>query len=158
MEFLATKNPVSVRIYATFTDEGLGRYAKDYPDDRLAFWHAHWEMIKERPLMGHGMHLGTEYRTPYYESIGLGDFIKKYEAHNQYIQVTTNGGFVGLCLFLTWLGWYLIKAWSLQKKSLTMMIVFQSLAGISFAGLSQNAFQDSEVRFAMLLMITIFLS
>ena len=54
-------------------------------------------MIKDRPIL-HGMHLNKEYREPYYIKLGLKDFIRKYEAHNQYIQTAANSGIPGLLI------------------------------------------------------------
>ena len=138
-----TENKISQRFGALFSANNPDRQSS-YPDDRVAFWHAHLEMIKERPIIGHGMHLGTSYRKPYYEKIGLAELEKKYEAHNQYLQTWTNGGIIGLSIYLVWLaalvfrGRYLSP--SLQGPWLQMLAVFAAGA------LVQNAYSDSEVR------------
>ncbi|SMF13808.1 O-antigen ligase family protein [Pseudobacteriovorax antillogorgiicola] len=139
----ATDNPVSRRFTHLIASENPDRFS-DYPDDRLAFWHAHWEMVKERPVLGHGMHLRHSYRQPYYETLGLGDFKKQYEAHNQYLQIWADGGLIGLAIFTLWLFflWQLGKRLpsSLASPFLQMLVVFGAGA------LVQNAYYDSEVR------------
>ncbi len=125
----------------------------DYADDRLAFWQANFDMWKERPFLGHGEGLGTEYRRPYYEAIGLGRFDRIYEAHNMYLQVAVNGGLVALALFLAWYGWHLSKCWQ-DRRSLGGAMALQALAVFALAALTQNAFQDSEVRYTLSLLCT----
>ena len=125
----------------------------DYADDRLAFWQANFDMWKERPFLGHGEGLGTEYRRPYYEAIGLERFDRIYEAHNMYLQVAVNGGLVALALFLAWYGWHLSKCWQ-DRRSLGGAMALQALAVFALAALTQNAFQDSEVRYTLSLLCT----
>jgi O-antigen ligase len=136
-----TRNPIS-EIYRHTLEGTAGRETNLYADDRLAFWHAHWLIIKEFPVSGVGIRTPSEYLADKYAQIGLPDFEKKYNAHNQFIQYAASFGLVGLFLILAWLGfvtWYAYKhapmyyAWTL--------VVF------SLANLSQNAINDSEVRF-----------
>jgi O-antigen ligase len=94
-----TDNPISRKAAYTFAEDSPDIFS-DYPDDRFAFWAAHALMIKERPIIGHGFGLDKPYRIPYYEAIGLGDFIRQYPAHNLFIQVTANTGIIGLVLYL----------------------------------------------------------
>ncbi len=146
---LITENPISSRFYDLFSDSNPDRFSH-YPDDRLAFWDAHWQMIKERPIFGHGMHLHYAYRKPYYELIGLKDFLKQYEAHNQYLQIWANSGLIGLLVFLYWLGCLIRYGSSLGKASepwLQMIFVFIVGAVV------QNAFSDSEVRNTLMVII-----
>ena len=57
-----TDNPLSNRFKGTLTEKSALR-THGYPDDRVAFWHVFSEMIKERPILGHGIDLNTKYRT-----------------------------------------------------------------------------------------------
>lgn len=153
----ATDNPISNKFKITFdpNDEGKPKSA-EYLDERFAFWHAHWEMIKERPLFGHGINTDTAFRTPYYDKIGLSDYSRKYEAHNQYIQVATNAGFVSLFFFLAWLLWFFKQ--SLAIGDSRRLIIQQTLTLFALGGLTQNALQDSEVRFIFCLFTILLLS
>ncbi len=141
-----TDNPISEKFILTFSKEGYDR-STDYPDDRLAFWDAHRLMIEERPLLGHGHGLGTAYRTPYYEALGLGDLRNKYEAHNTYLQTWAEGGLLGLSLFLGWAASMIALArkvpWPARR------ILLQTIGLWLVASVTQNAFQDSEPRLVL---------
>lgn len=150
---MASDNMVSRKLLATFSQQGLDRHSQ-YPDDRLAFWHAHWEMIKERPLLGHGFMLDTSYRKPYYEKIGLASFEKQYEAHNTFIQIAANSGLVGLFLFFWWISWHVKFVLSWESKSWEASVLLQTLVCFFVACLSQNGFQDASVRIVLSLLIS----
>jgi len=139
-----TDNPVSDRYRTTFSEDNPQRFS-DYPDDRLAFWHAHYFMIKERPVVGHGIRLNSEYRQPYYEKIGLGDFIRRYSAHNLYIQVTAEGGVIGLTLFLAWcfLLWRMTSSVVDDEKRAMFRL---TLLAVGLASLTQNSLMDATFR------------
>lgn len=141
----ATDNPIQKKIVATL--QGGYDVRSDYPDDRLAFWHAHWEMFKERPLVGHGENLNDAYRAPYYARIGLADFERQYEAHNMFLQVLINGGLIALMLFVAWWGVWLHFAWRHSRIGFETLLVFM------LAAMTQNAFQDAEVRYGLTLVI-----
>lgn len=140
-------NPVKTKFVSTI--QGTEDRQSAYPDDRVAFWHAHFEMIKEKPFFGHGVDTGGSFRKPYYERIGLGEFSKKYEAHNQYIQVLTNSGILGLIFVLLWATQLLKICWA--APGVLSSSVVQGLLVFGIAGLTQNALQDMEVRFALTL-------
>lgn len=147
-----TDNPMRARFLSTLS--GGHDVRSGYADDRLAFWHAHWEMVKERPVLGHGDHLNTAYRARFYERIGLGGFERMYEAHNMYLQVLVNAGGVGLFVFLGWIGWYWRRSGQLARYGVGGKIALETWAAVLLAALTQNAFQDSEVRYAMTLLCT----
>jgi O-antigen ligase len=146
-------SPISEKIHRTFSSEGVDKKS-DYPDDRLAFWHAHLLMMQERPLLGHGIELDAKYRAPYYDKIGLSAFTKKYEAHNVFIQIITNAGLVGLIFFLAYWGWFITYARRQIPQGLVRQTIIHTFAVYGLASLSQNSFQDGEVR----LVLTLFCS
>jgi len=125
-----------------------------YPDDRMAFWHVHFNMWKEYPLRGHGLGLSEEYRKPYYADIGLQNFARPYAAHNLFLQVLVNEGLIGFLGFLLWIGWYLhvcrLRIPSVRFRSITSQTWWLFL----LAGLTQNSFQDSSVRMGLTLFCT----
>ena len=147
-----TKNPVSDRFKSTLTHQSPMR-AKGYPDDRVAFWHVFWTMIKEKPILGHGIDLNTKYRTPYYEDIGLSDFKKKYSAHNMFIQVTAESGFVGLTIFCAFLLSMLNLFLYSFREHWIKIAAGLMLLGFMVASLTQNAIQDSIVKNALLIWV-----
>jgi O-antigen ligase len=148
---LATPNPVGERFRKTF--DGNFDVQSGYADDRLAFWDVHWTMLKERPILGHGMNTDTAYRTKYYEELGLGAMLKKYEAHNMYLQMAVNGGLVGLAAFLAWLGWNLRDAWRRRQSHWAFKAAAFAWVALLVASVLQNSFQDSEVRYALTLLV-----
>jgi hypothetical protein len=146
---LTTKNPLSNKVHNVLTGQ-RGDHETPYPDDRMAFWNAHWLMFLDEPIAGHGTGLEAKDRAPYYENLGLGYLKRKYEAHQMFLQAMVEGGFIaglGLVVFLVWiakLGWERSEG-AILYRSIAV------LTPLSFAlgGLTQNAFQDSEVRYAL---------
>jgi O-antigen ligase len=153
---MATDNPVSSKIVDTFSEQGVGRHGR-YQDDRMVFWHVHYEMLKEKPLLGHGIHLDDEYRQPYYKMIGFGDFEKLYPAHNMYLQVLVEGGVLGFVFFVLWFFWYFYHAWIWRNNDELNFAFLLGWGSLAVSALTQNAFQDSEVKYAMTLMTILFL-
>ena len=146
-----TPNLISQRL-KPIQNENYRQWSEEkeshYPDDRLAFWHAHWKMIQERPLFGHGAFLDAQYRRPYFEMIGLQRFKKAYEAHNQYLQIWTEGGIFALGFFIVWI-FYILK-WCRNFEPKIRHVGYQTLFSFLLAGVTQNAFHDSEVRYALM--------
>lgn len=147
---IATSNPVSHKIETVLSGQ-RGDSETGYPDDRMAFWHAHWEMFKDAPLLGHGAGLEKEDRAPYYERIGLPHITRKYEAHNMYLQYAVEGGIIPVVALLGLLSWLVLiaaRAGGLQHWERAAYIATPVM--FALGGLTQNAIQDSEVRFALL--------
>jgi O-antigen ligase len=149
---ISVPNPISEKFQKVLSGE-RSDHETPYPDDRIAFWHAHWEMVKDAPLLGHGSGITRDMRKPYYEKIGLGSIKRMYEAHNMYLQTAVEGGFltvIGLLSFLTW--------WWLAARSARFLPAWMRIAAmytpLAFAvgGLTQNALQDSEVRYVLFCM------
>jgi len=152
---LITPNPISQKFQTVLAGQ-RSDHETPYPDDRLAFWHAHWEMFKDAPIVGHGTDITREDRKPYYERIGLGHIKRMYEAHNMYLQAAVEGGLIaglGLLTFLIW--------WFLHARNFTRVESWQRLGAmitpLAFAagGLTQNSIQDSEVRYLLILSCTV---
>jgi len=151
---LTTNNPVGERFRGTLHREDV---RSDYVDDRVAFWHVHWNMLKERPLLGHGEGINIAYRIPYYEAIGLKGFIRQYEAHNMFLQLAVNLGLIGLFVFLWWLiDLFRFARRFAQRGDWTGRLVMQTIVALCIGALTQNAFQDSAVRFTITVLIAAF--
>jgi O-antigen ligase len=151
---LSTPNPISQKFQTVLAGQ-RSDHETPYSDDRLAFWHAHWEMLKDAPIVGHGTDITREDRKPYYERIGLGHIKRMYEAHNMYLQAAVEGGLIaglGILAFLIW--------WFLHARNFTRVESWQRLGAmvtpLAFAagGLTQNAIQDSEVRYLLIMACT----
>ncbi len=151
LSVLTTKNIVSDKFAQTFSSQGLDRYS-NYADDRLAFWDAHWLMIKERPILGHGWGMDDQYRQPYYAKLGLVNFKKAYGAHNVFIQILSEGGLIGLIIFLLWLGYFLSFIGTL--KPFARVVGWQTFILFFLASLTQNTLQDFSVRWVLTLFCT----
>ncbi|MEI6834586.1 MAG: O-antigen ligase family protein [bacterium] len=151
---LSTPNPISQKFQTVLAGQ-RSDHETPYPDDRLAFWHAHWEMFKDAPIVGHGTDITREDRKPYYERIGLGHIKRMYEAHNMYLQAAVEGGLVaglGLLTFLIW--WFLHARNFKQVESWQRLGAMITPLAFAAGGLTQNAIQDSEVRYLLILSCT----
>lgn len=155
---LATPNSISEKIH-NVSSGNRGDHETSYPDDRMAFWHAHWEMLKDKPLLGHGTGLEAEDRAPYYTKIGLGDIKHKYEAHNMYLEYAVEGGVVALASFAALLIWLvkIVKATPNLPRWERFYFLATPLA-FAIGGLTQNAVQDSEVRYVFLGFVAVLLN
>lgn len=150
---LLTPNVVSQR-FLRMTTQISEEKESGFADDRIAFWVVHSNMVKERPLLGHGINLDREYRLPYYEAIGLPDFKKAYEAHNQILQLAAEGGVICALAFVLWLVSLHFNGkssplWMRRARDLTIL-------GLFLGGMTQNAYFDGEVRYALVLLLGLF--
>lgn len=156
LAILGTDNLVSHRLKNMIRGGGT-QWSEDtyshYPDDRLAFWDIHLQMIKERPLRGHGVAMNQEYRRPYYEAMGLKDFKKPYEAHNQLIQIVAEGGLAALVFFCLWI-YYLFRSFA-DQGPIVAEVRNQTLVLFILGGMTQNAYHDSEVRYALMVILAL---
>ena len=151
----STENRLSSKFRSMFSEEGFDRQTTAYADDRLVFWDVHWDMIKDRPLTGHGPHIRTAYRSTWYEKKGLGEFPKKYEAHNIWLQILTNSGGIGLALFLCWIFSLLLLIRSTYLQPWQRSLFLQTLLAFLFSGFTQNNLQDAEVRYGFTLICSL---
>jgi O-antigen ligase len=148
---LNTPNPIESKFTMVLSGERSDRETP-YADDRIAFWHAHWEMFKESPILGHGTGLTATERRPFYEKIGLGHIKRMYEGHNMFLQASVEGGLisvVALCAFFIW--WFIQVKVNLTGESWYRLAMLTTPIVIALGGLTQNAIQDSEVRYMILL-------
>ncbi|RYZ53606.1 MAG: O-antigen ligase family protein [Proteobacteria bacterium] len=148
----STPNAISRRFSAMSSGMLSEEKESAYADDRIAFWIVHLNMVKERPILGHGINLDKTYRVPYYDAIGLPGFKKAYEAHNQILQIAAEGGIVAAIAFLAWLV-SLHFNWRNGSKNLAF-IRDLTLICLFLGGLTQNAYFDGEVRFALMTLLS----
>lgn len=149
-----TENKVSNKVKTVLSGE-RGDDETAYPDDRMAFWHAHWEMFKDAPVLGHGAGLEKEDRAPYYQRIGLGDIKRMYEAHNMYLQYAVEGGLIPTLALLSLLIWLAVLGWATTGAAWERFYLAFTPISLALGGMTQNAIQDSEVRFAFLAFVAV---
>lgn len=113
-------------------------------DPRLARWHIVADLIKQKPLIGHGS--GSEIpllHDRFYDAKMYSSFLAGLNSHNQYLSFVVKSGIWGLLIYLLTLG-YGIKA-ALKKKDL-IFICFMML--ILIVSLSENVLDaDKGVMF-----------
>jgi O-antigen ligase len=96
------KIPVIQRIGQTTESAEQG-----YPPDRLSWWNSSLEMFKARPILGFGIStfsdIYNQYRRTDYRVFGPGDIqnqITPESSHNDYIDIITGAGLLGLLAYL----------------------------------------------------------
>jgi len=150
-----TPNPISHKFQIVLQGK-RSDHETPYTDDRIAFWKAHWEMLKDAPITGHGSEINRDIRKPYYERIGLGHIKRMYEAHNMFLQTAVEGGVISALGLLSFFIWWAVKSRIFQSGE-SWIFWSSCLTPLLFAagGLTQNAVQDSEVRYLVILALTV---
>ncbi|MCO5175609.1 MAG: O-antigen ligase family protein [Thermomicrobiales bacterium] len=113
--------------------------------ERMAHWQAGWNMFEDHPLTG----------------VGIGNFNARYpdyfvrtefrysqgHAHNYYIHTLAETGMIGLVLYLTLAGSFLILAAMVAVRSTDLMARFVAIgaAGTMTAVYVHNVFEDLHV-------------
>lgn len=103
---------------------GLYFLKKDSADGRLLIWRCSWEMVKDKPLLGHG-HGGFKagymnYQAKYFEEhpdseyAMLADNVNR--PFNEYVLLLIDYGLAGLLVFLIF-GWFLWKSYRRCSRS-----------------------------------------
>lgn len=116
-------------------------------ENRLNLWHTSWRMISDFPLLGIGPDLFNDlfpqYRVPgYYDAYG--------HAHNDYINVAVNSGFLGLLSWiLLWGAWFREVLTGLRgslndNDRFVLLGSLAAISGILFAAIFQCYFTDLE--------------
>ncbi len=123
---------------------------------RSRIWQANLVMIRDRPLFGWGYGNYKQFRGPYYAQYpevapagraGNSDA----HAHNTFLQLWVDGGWLGLVAFAALIAVILGKGWRLYTglsseplKSCALGILL-SIVGFLIGGLTQHNFGDAEV-------------
>jgi hypothetical protein len=116
------KQKIIAGIFLVILMTGLYFMKKDSADGRLLIWRCSWEMIKDKPLTGHGT--GgfkaeyMNYQARYFEehpdseqAMLAGNTVRPF---NEYIGLIVNYGLAGFLLFLLFL-FYLIRMYKRNK-------------------------------------------
>ena len=116
---------------------------------RSRIWQANIDMISDRPLFGWGYGNYKRFREPYYAPYPQAD--TDAHAHNTFLQVWVDSGWLGLVAFLALMatvlgkGWWIYRGLSVEPlKSYALGIVL-GIVGFLIGGLTQHNFGDAEV-------------
>ncbi len=124
----------SGRLTQVLTADDIGRA------DRVMMWKAALGMIKDRPILGHGLNTFMANYLKYW--VG-GERMPRY-AHNCYLQVAAETGLTGLAAFLAFLGmlfWHLIRRAIRSEAQLAILLpgfIGGLLAFVVQAGVDTN--------------------
>lgn len=110
------------RLNEVFSLQDVGKV------DRLAMWQAALGMIRDRPILGHGLNTFMGNYLKYW--VG-GERQPRY-AHNCYLQVAAETGIIGLIAFLWLLGSVLWRVWEGLRVAITdqRLLLCGLLAGV----------------------------
>ncbi len=135
---IATIPPVRARVEHTARDLYL-------PGNRYDIWRSSIDVIRRFP-MGVGRKNGMILRD--YPNIPR----NHKHAHNNLLQVTLEGGYLGAATFLWWMGSFGVLSWRTLRSipperpsSAVALAVFSTFVGFHCAGLVEYNFGDSEV-------------
>ena len=95
------------------SDLSLNPSVVESMEPRALRWKASWELVRESPLFGHGS--GSEKRllkNKYFEKKMYSSYVNEFNAHNQYLALLINTGFLGLLVFAGILFYAARAAWS----------------------------------------------
>jgi putative inorganic carbon (HCO3(-)) transporter len=92
---------------------------------------AAWEMFKDHPLLGVGLHNYRYLYVDYAKQLGLATTVTERSAHNLYLEVAAETGVVGLTVFLL-LIWVAMKGILLARKEL-LKRGFEEYANLAMA-------------------------
>jgi O-antigen ligase len=80
---------------------------------RLIVWHASWDMVKERPFTGVG-HAKTGFYSEYFgKNPWGGELSFASHAHNNFLEMFSSTGVIGLLIFLAW--WGVLLAYAIRS-------------------------------------------
>ncbi|MFK8137270.1 MAG: O-antigen ligase family protein [Bdellovibrionales bacterium] len=127
---------------------------------RLEIWSAHWAIAKDNFLIGVGSDNKKQMLLNY-----LAETKTKYtfagHAHNNYLEVLTSSGIIGLLIYLVGFGgvFYLtVKSYNRAKEFLEKSVLLGSIGAQSvfhLGGLTECTFLDYEVLYAMTFVMAI---
>jgi O-antigen ligase len=132
---------------------------------RLQMWRGAWQLIRERPLLGWGIGsfpLEQTRTVPFAQSRALvqrmGPSLHE-QAHNEYLQIGTELGLLGLALYFWVLGAFFhagLRALRRREEGFWKLVLLGCLAGVAgqmVDALSNPAWRFAEVSFLFWLML-----
>lgn len=122
--------------------------------ERLHIWHLALRMSKEKPLVGFGSR-SREIEKGYRTALGSKGIVEEKiyaEMHNMYFQVLVQSGFPGMLLFLLFFFQAGRACFSNLNDPIAQGTVLL-LIGFLLSGLTESAFNDSEVKMTLFLLL-----
>lgn len=124
----------------------------DITEPRIERWKLAWQLVQQKPLIGHGS--GSELRllkAAYFEHKLYSSYLNEFNAHNQYLSFLIKTGFAGLLVYLYVLGygaWVAIRQRHLFLAAFLCMLIIVSVGenildvnkGIFFYGFFMSLF------------------
>lgn len=105
---------LSHQIGTKYNEKGSG-------DSRLARWSGAIELVKIKPIFGHGVSMETTVLKKQYIKMGMNTAAKEnYNSHNQFLGFAVESGFIGLAILL----FYLILNLIISLKSRDLLSIF----------------------------------
>lgn len=117
---------------------------EDFTNHRSVIWQGTWKMIKMKPVTGWGWHMlrhrYKEFNPDLVKKIGI-----PLEAHNMYLEILFNGGFLNLFLLL-WIWLLSMKGlWRYRTKDPFALGMFATLAGLLVFSMAGNVFASRDI-------------
>jgi len=147
---ITAKQKVLVGIILAILMSGLYFMKKDSADGRLLIWQCSWEMIKDKPFLGHGkggfkaeyMNYQARYFEEHPDSKQAMLADDTNHPFNEYIGLLVNYGLAGFILLLL-LAFYLVRSF---KKN-TNKTLFTYIAGWCLTAIATFAFFSYPLRY-----------
>ena len=152
-----------VVIPSTFSDRARTIFTLDSNLDRVAIWQTSWAMLRDHPILGIGPGNYTQLQKEYLPIMETGLKVSKAHAHNTYLQMAVERGFLTVVAFF-WL-WYVVlrigftSLWFLKgMEGFRLAAIRGAVAGVIgflIDGLFQNNFGDTEVTVLLFFLVAI---
>ena len=148
---ISAKHKIVVGILLAILITGLYFYKKDSADGRLLIWRCSWEMIKDKPLVGHGtggfkaeyMNYQAKYFEEYPDSKYLMLADNTSRPFNEYVGLIVNYGLLGFLLFL-FVSFYLIRTY----RCISCKTPFTRIAGWCLTAIAVFALFSYPLRYS----------
>jgi len=152
-------------IFKRFKELNLSSDWTTIIGERSIFWKVHWQMFVDQPFWGQGYAFVTQYlRTYYYNTMGYEKLVRKYNAHNAYLETATCVGIIGTIVIL-FAGYIFLKQLhQYSKDSPISKTVFKcfliALSANAINGLTQNTAYDATIcyQYIGMFMVVIWIS
>lgn len=131
--FINNTAAFKTRYFTELKQDVSNRNKVDYDitEPRVERWKLAWQLVQQKPLIGHGS--GSELRLlkdAYFEHKLYSSYLNEFNAHNQYLSILIKTGFAGLLVFLSVLGyctWVAIRSRQLFFVSFLLLIIIVSV-------------------------------
>ena len=128
-----------------------GLDTKKVGDSRMARWEVAIDLIKQKPIFGHGTGMERELLTKAYQQKGMNiSYENQFNAHNQYLGYAIDYGIFGLFFLLSFIGWNVYLALSKKQLDYFLFIFIISACCLTENFLIRNMGVNFVVIFALI--------